>query len=199
MNKINSTTYNIYQEELEDLTYYPESFFDKLLFKISRKASYSKSINYVVYLPASDYLRGELFCTDVSEEIEEEFTQTNLVRLLLDDFLEQAKRKNDPKALYYALDSMDQYSIQVYSYGKNGNIDYVDKDDSKTIKLICKIKRKEALRLEVMLSDIADLGVQRTFSVEDVLRILYIDFITKYKQGKIKNIYENTIKRLNNS
>lgn len=51
-----------------------------------------------------------------------------------------------------------------------------------------RLKRKQALRGEVMLSDIATVYPHHPFTLERVLEILLIDFITKYERGEAKNI-----------
>ncbi|MGM0878550.1 MAG: hypothetical protein ACQEWV_28620 [Bacillota bacterium] len=71
-----------------------------------------------------------------------------------------------------------------------------NKETQKKKELECIIKRKEALRIEVMLSDITDLEPEITFTVNDVLQILYSNFIQKYKTGKLTNVLENITKRL---
>lgn len=188
--------YNIYEEELNDLTYTPSGLFDKLLHKISRKFAPTIDLTYSITIPVSEYLRGELFCDDVSEAIEEPFTQTNLISILLDDFLYQAKRRNNPYDLYRELNARIQQSIEVFNYYGEKETLHINTNTQKKIEIDCTIKRKEALRLEVMLSDIADLEPEITFTINDVLQILYSDFIQKYKTGSLTNVLENIIKRL---
>jgi hypothetical protein len=187
--------YTLYDEELKDLTYNPTGLFDKLLHKASRKFASSMDLKYTITVPVSDYLRGELFCDDVSELIEKPFTQKNLISILLDDFLYQVKRKSNPYDLFRELNSGIHQTIEVYNYRGEHEILH-NKETQRKKRIDCTIKRKEALRLEVMLSDIADLEPEKTFSVNDVLEILYSNFIQKYKNGTLTNVLENIVKRL---
>jgi hypothetical protein len=60
----------------------------------------------------------------------------------------------------------------------------------------CTINRKKALRLEVILSDLANLKPEITFCVNDVLQFIYCHFIQKYKDGKLTNELKSIVKRL---
>lgn len=188
--------YSLYEEELNDLTYNPTGLFDKLLHKVSRKFALTIDLKYTITVPVSEYLRGELFCDDVSEMIEKPFTQTNLISILLDDFLYQAKHRSNPYDLYRELNSRIQHPIEIFNYIGEHEIVYFNKETHGKKEIDCKIKRKEALRLEVILSDMADLESAITFSVNDVLQILYSDFIQNYKNGTLTSVFENIVKRL---
>ncbi|MGM0877788.1 MAG: hypothetical protein ACQEWV_24375 [Bacillota bacterium] len=189
--------YNLYEEELKDLTYTPTGLFDKLLHKASRKFAPKIDLTYSFTVPVSEYLRGEIFCDDVSEIIERQFTQSDLISILLVDFLYQAKRRNNPYDLYRELSSrVQQQSIEVFNYNGENETLHINKETQRKKELDCIIKRKEALRIEVMLSDITDLEPEITFTVNDVLQILYSDFIQKYKTGELTNVLENITKRL---
>ncbi|MBT2605322.1 hypothetical protein J7E55_20260 [Bacillus sp. ISL-53] len=186
--------YSIYEEELNDLSYAPSGLFNKIMFRLTRKQS--TSIEYTITVPVSDFLRGQLFCDDVSEAMEETITQNHLISILLDDFLFDAKRCSNPYDLYNELMNKDRQSIQVNTFEDKPITKQINKIEKRSKKLICAIQRKEALRLEVMLSDIADLEPTRFFTVEDVLQIIYCDFILKYKTGTLKNVLPKIIKRL---
>ncbi|MGG3641465.1 hypothetical protein ABES38_08805 [Bacillus gobiensis] len=186
--------YLIYEEELEELAYKPSNVISKALFKFTRIFAPRTDLDYSLSVPVSDYLRGELFCDDVSEAMEETFSQTDLINLLLADFLYQAKRRSNPYDLYHYLASREKPSIQIYSYNGENKVQSGKRVRRK--KMTCSIKRKDALRLEVMLSDIADLDQDKAFTVNEVLLILYSDFIQKYKNGSLTNVLERIIGRL---
>ncbi|MCS0824766.1 hypothetical protein NX029_12360 [Cytobacillus firmus] len=198
MNKTRYGQFEIYEEELDDLSYQPSGLIDKLIFNLGRSLYKSQELEYSFSVPASEYLRGELFCNDVSEAMECKFTQRDLISLLLDDFLYQAKQRNNPYDLYHELDIRSEHSFKVNSY-EGGNKTY-NRNTSKGKERIfeCTIRRKEALRLEVMLSDIAELGENKSFTVNQVLRILYSDFIQKYRTGNLTNVIENIVARYRN-
>lgn len=196
--KSNITRYEIYEEELEELTYKPVGFFDKIFYTFTRKVQSTAYLTYEFSVSVSEFLRGELFCDDVSEAMESQFTQRDLISLLLEDFLYQAKHKNNPHDLYYELDIRSEQVIQISRYdGSNKTLTFNGQARKLKMKSIeCSIKRKDALRLEVMLSDIAELNKEKEFSVHDVLKIIYSDFIKQYKNGNLNNVIENIIKRM---
>ncbi|MCU1808144.1 hypothetical protein NVV31_22490 [Cytobacillus firmus] len=198
MNKTRYGQFEIYEEELDDLSYQPSGLIDKLIFNLGRSLYKSQELQYSFSVPASEYLRGELFCNDVSEAMESKFTQRDLISLLLDDFLYQAKQRSNPYDLYHELDIRSEHSLKVNRY-EGGNKTY-NRNTSKGKERIfeCTIRRKEALRLEVMLSDIAELGENKSFTVNQVLRILYSDFIQKYRTGNLTNVIENIVARYRN-
>lgn len=190
-----SNLYTIYEEELKELSYEPTGILEKFIYKITRKLSLTHDLSYSFEVPVSEYLRGELFCTDVSEAMGSTFTQRDLTSLLLDDFLYQAKNRSNPHDLYFELDMRSESSLQIHKYEEGST--YVVKGKKQPMRTFeCVIKRKEALRLEVMLSDIADLGKEKNFTVNDVLRIIYSDFIKQYKTGNLSNVMQNIITRL---
>lgn len=186
--------YSIYEEELNELSNVPTGLFNKIMFRLTRRQT--TSIEYTILVPVSDFLRGQLFCDDVTEAIDESFTQKDLINILLSDFLFDAKRCSNPYDLYNELMYKDRQSIQVNTFENKPITKHINKNEKRSKKLLCAIQRKEALRLEVMLSDIADLEPIRFFTVEDVLKIIYCDFILKYKTGTLKNVLPKIIKRL---
>ncbi|MDX8367814.1 hypothetical protein [Cytobacillus sp. IB215665] len=193
---LNQALYSVYKEELDDLSYSPTGVLDKIMFKITRKFNEYTDLKYTFTVPLSEYLRGKLFCDDVSDAMEKRFTQINLISILLDDFLYQAKRRSNPYDLYRELDSRFRKTIEVHNYKDGNKTFYINPRDQKMKSVDCIIKRKDALRLEVMLSDIADIQQEKSFTVSEVLQILYRDFIFNYKNGSLTNVMENVIKRL---
>lgn len=188
--------YTIYEEELNELTYNPTGLFDKLLHHVFRKFTQTIDLKYTFTVPVSEFLRGELFCEDVSEVIEKPFTQTNLISILLDDFLYQAQHKRNLSDLYRDLHSGIQHPIEIFHYSGEHEILHINHETQRNKTIDCTINRKKALRLEVILSDLANLEPEVTFSVNDVLQFIYCHFIQKYKDGKLTNELKSIVKRL---
>lgn len=188
--------YPIYDDEIRELSYSPYNFFDKWFMKATRKLTTPTLLSYTFYVPVSEYLRGELFCDDVTEAANEPFTHIDLVTLLLDDFLYQAKRRSNPVELYHELTTRSQKAIKITSYHEEEDAILPPANSPKKKMIKCLINRKQALRLEVMLSDITELDLEYSFEVKDVLRMLYSDFILQYKNGNLSNVVDNIIQRL---
>jgi hypothetical protein len=193
----NQGLYTIYDEELNEQTYNPTGIFDKLLHNVSRKFSSTIDLKYTITVPVSEFLRGELFCEDISEVIDKSFTQTNLISILFDDFLYQAKHRKNLYDLYRELHSgTQQQPIEIFHYRGGHEKLHINQEAQRKKDIDCTIKRKKALRLEVILSDLANLEPEITFSVNDVLQFIYSNFIQKYKNGTLTNELENIVKRL---
>lgn len=192
----NQNFYTIYEEELNDLTYHPTGLFDKILHHISRKFSPTIDLKYTIAVPVSDFLRGELFCEDVSEVIEKPFTQTNLISILLDDFLYQAKHRKYLDDLYRELQADIPQPIEIFHYSGDHEIVQMNNGIQRKKEIVCTIKRKKALRLEIILSDLANIYPEITFNVNDLIESMYSRFIKKYKNGTLTKELENIVKRL---
>jgi hypothetical protein len=188
--------YKIYEEEINELTYNPTGIFDKLLHHVFRKFTQTIDLKYTFTVPVSEFLRGELFCEDVSEVIEKPFTQTKLISILLDDFLYQAQHKRNLSDLYRDLHSGVQHPIEIFHYSGEHEILHINHETQRNKTIDCTINRKKALRLEVILSDLANLEPEVTFSVNDVLQFIYCHFIQKYKDGKLTNELKSIVIRL---
>ncbi|WP_216830164.1 hypothetical protein [Alkalihalobacterium elongatum] len=191
--------YTIYEEELNELTYNPTGLLDKALHNLARKFAPTIDLKYTISVPVSEFLRGELFCEDVSELIDKPFTQTNLISILLDDFLYQTKHSKNPYELYRMLHSGIKQPIEIHHYRGESEVVHINKEVQRKKVIDCTIKRKKALRLEVFLSDLASLEPELTFSVDDVIELLYRDFIQQFKKGNLSNVMECILKRLASS
>ncbi|KKI89534.1 hypothetical protein WQ54_24535 [Bacillus sp. SA1-12] len=192
----NQHLYAIYEEELHELTYHPKGLLDKFIHTVSRRFSSNTDLTYTISVPASEFLRGELFCEDISEAINKPFTQTNLISILLDDFLYQANNRKNFYGLFRELHSRIPHPIKVYHYRGEQEVLHIHRKIQGEKRIDCTIKRKKALRLEVILSDLATIEPDITFSVKDLIQVLYSCFIEKYKNGTLTKELENIVKRL---
>jgi hypothetical protein len=147
-------------------------------------------------LPRDIYFRAQVLCEDVYELTEERFKLGHLVEMLWEDFIDYVREKQDIKNTYKLLLEYDQGTpnVRVKKYDDK-NVDEVPlypvrkkpiDDEIETV--YCRMKRKDALRGEVMLSDIAQIFPQHPFTLERVLEILLIDFIVKYSKGESQEI-----------
>jgi hypothetical protein len=147
-------------------------------------------------LPRDIYFRAQVLCEDVYELTENRFNLGHLVEILWEDFIDYVREKQDIKAIYQLLLEYDQGTpnVRLKKYDEK-NIEEVPLypvrkppvDDEVEV-FYSKMKRKDALRGEVMLSDIAQVFPNHHFTLERVLEILLIDFIVKYSKGEAKEI-----------
>ncbi len=146
-------------------------------------------------VPRDIYFRAQVLCEDVYDLTENRFKLRDLVEMLWEDFIDYVRRKQDIKATYQLLLEYDQGTpnVRLKKYDEK-NIEEVPlypvrKPPVDEVEVFySKMKRKDALRGEVMLSDIAQVFPNHHFTLERVLEILLIDFIVKYSKGEAQKI-----------
>lgn len=183
----NSSRYKLVEAQLNDLLYESDTFKDRLLNKFFKFIDKHGTLRYSFMVPAAMYLRGEMLCEDFSELSEKVFTQADLLNFLFEEFLFKIRSISNYHAIYSDLVARDNRPILLKEY--TGNQQLLQRTDAnQLVEFSCVFKRKQVLRLEICLADLAELYPEKTYSVEDVLQILYIDFITAYKNGELKDV-----------
>ncbi|UOE78404.1 hypothetical protein [Parageobacillus thermoglucosidasius] len=180
---------NVYKQELELLAEQPKDWKERLKHAVYKRILRAETLVYTFTVPASYYLRGEMLCEDVSELGEMNYTQQDLIQLLVNDFIRNVRRISDPQHIYQKLLLRDRRPVKINSKRMKPD----SGEMSNVVEVEFRIKRSLALRLEVLLADIAELHPDARFSVEDVLEIIYCDFIEAYKNGNLKNVVEKII------
>jgi hypothetical protein len=173
-------------------------FIGKLLYKMNKNSSILLNVD----VPLNLYLRGEVFCEDISDLSEFSFDQKDLLNLLYNDFLLFVKKNPDPRALFRLLVSLDEESGKDASLQKQQGasifkVVYTEKNQ-KTQTFEVRMRKKLALRGEVLLADMDLAYPDHGYTLERILALLYCDFIDKYRKGdnveainKILSILEN--------
>lgn len=180
---------NLLNEELSLIGH--TDFIGKMLYKMNKNSTVLLSIQ----VPKNLYLRAEVFCEDIQELSEMSFLQNDLMNLLYDEFLTYAKNNPDPRALFNLIVSLDQQSGKEASMEKQSESVFklVHKEvHQEMIPLNLRLRRKYALRGEVLLADMDEVQPQHGYTLERVFELIYIDFIDKFRKGNnndsIKNI-----------
>lgn len=114
--------------------------------------------------------------------------------MLVNDFIRNVRRISDPNHIYHKLLLRDRRPVKVNSKRMKPNT-----GEMSIVEIEFRIKRSLALRLEVLLADIAELYPDSKFSIENVLEIIYCDFIEAYKNGNLKNVVEKIIENAQRS
>lgn len=184
-------------EELEH--YSPSGFIERALHKVKMQSNVILELN----LPASLYFRAEILCEDIQDLSGIEFTHRHLLNILFHDFLVYVQKNPNPKELYHLLLQRNPVPapikpMKLIHDGQELLLDVPKKviqspTTSKMKTLRYEVKRKLALRGEVVLADIAEIYPQHPFTLEKVLEILYIDFIDKFKKGEKKDAIVNIL------
>ncbi|WP_374723593.1 hypothetical protein [Calidifontibacillus erzurumensis] len=168
-------------------------------------------IRYTIHIPTTVYLRAEVFCADLEEEFEAYLSTEQLITLLYIDFLQFTRRTNDLDTIYNKLATWmpkkkkkARRQIKVYGLGWMENIDVEEEADEENeiemnknmSEIIVPIKRKDALRGEVLLADMEQLYPGHGITLEKILEICICDFIHKYTNGDLKNIMKRIVDAL---
>lgn len=198
--------YKLIEEELDYIQSKPTTLIDKFLWGVTRRGM----IEYNISLPVSIYLRLQVFCEDIEELSEYVFTPQDLIDALYDDFLYFSKKVADIDKIYNQL--MLQKEIIENAYPSTNEFAANDKrliiknneivssirnvaPSFVTIKI--GIKRKKALRGEIVLADMEEQYPDHPFSLERIVCIMIIDFINEVKNGNAKVLTERILNNLN--
>lgn len=179
-------------------------------------------------IPHYDYLRGKVFIEDIIDLYEEEEEEVlnisinHLIDILYTDFLSKIKKgvTNDDKnevnygviANYLVSKQQKYFSLPVSQKRimkrVNTNlftfqtveeeIPLKDDEEEQHVYLTLKIKDAALLRGEVFLHDLSPYLADHSIQIEDVIIILYMDFIEKIKEnGNNLAVMKAIVNRLN--
>ncbi|MGM0890564.1 MAG: hypothetical protein ACQEW5_27430 [Bacillota bacterium] len=184
---------NLIDEELSLIG--SSNFIGKLLHKVNK----SSTVILTIDVPLNLFLRAEVFCEDIQDLSDMHFEQNDLMNLLYNDFLLFAKKNPDSKALFRLLTSLEQHAgknSRLQKYGKSTfKLIHIDKNqEMKTLNL--RMRRKFALRGEVLLADMEEVQPDHGYTLEKVFELLYIDFIDKFRKGNHSGAVENILRLL---
>jgi hypothetical protein len=168
----------------------------KFFGRLFNRIIYPKNPKYTFsfYVPKFLYMRSISFCEDVAAEIEERFTIDDLARVLYTDFLEYVKKTNDIHDIYKRLNARSRAKTTIKPYSVEDTTPGIMFEEMRGFEIIeTKIKHKMALKGEYLLHDMLEIYQEHTFTLEDILEIVYCDFIDDYRKGLIKKPIEKII------
>ena len=171
----------------------------------------SKYERIYIKIPELDYKRGNVFILDINDLIRTtsniRFSFEKLLNLLYLDLLRQVQQGMDLEAFGYSLIEKKQLQEQrlyktiknvrrqnEYSYIFEEKIVNAKKENS-IITISFKLEKRFLYRGEVLLYDLFELFPEFKITVEELISIYYIDFITKIKHGD-SNILKGIIQAI---
>lgn len=185
--------FSIYQEEIENIAFKPNGFMNKCLYFLGLKLDATSTLQFDFYVTTEDYLRMKLFCEDLAEEAEIDISHRDLVGLLFEDFMLNIKRSSDHHTIYKKLLMRDRRPPEIKTYGEEI---YLDDEQEDYVLVSCLIEKREALRLEVFLVDLEKLYPEYPFRIENILQIIYSDFVFNYSNGNLAYIMKKFVDRI---
>lgn len=185
---------NLLEKELSQGS--KNSFFGKLLYEFDKSST--KTLTLLV--PMEVFVRAQVFCEDIEDLSEMQFTQADLIDILYMDFLTHVKAKPDHQEIFNMLVQLERGSGKDLGIvrSKQGSIyevihEYRDKNMEE---LKVKFRRKLILRGEILLADLENVFPDHGFMLENVLELLYCDFINNYRKGNNKKAVKEILKVL---
>jgi hypothetical protein len=154
--------------------------------RIIQKMNRNSSVLLIIKVPKNLYLRAEIFCEDIEELSGMSFIQNDLMKLLYEDFLIYAKRNPDPVTLLGLLDSIERSgnnNRELFQKGDNVFTLVESEKNQEMYELHVRMRRKSALRGEILLADMDVVHPDHGYTLERVMELLYIDFIEKFRKG----------------
>lgn len=143
---------------------------------------------FIFYVPHYIYIRAGSFCDDVADEIDGRFTHLELAQVLFTDFLEYMKRKNDLHDLHKRLQTRDLSPTSIKHYQTDeAHAGVVFEEFRGFEEIKTRLRHKDALRGECILRDMLEIYPDHQFTLENVLEIVFCDFVDDYRKGVIKN------------
>ncbi|MBS4200261.1 hypothetical protein KHA93_11530 [Bacillus sp. FJAT-49732] len=140
------------------------------------------------YVPHYLYIRSVSFCDDVAEMIDKDFTTNHLAKILYVDFLSYFKRKNDLHDIYSRLTVRDLSPAAIKPYQNEEATKGILFEEVRGFELIeTHLEHRLALKGEFLLRDMMEIYQDHTFTLENILEIVYCDFVEDYRKGLIKN------------
>ncbi|HHW36846.1 MAG TPA: hypothetical protein GXX18_06335 [Bacillales bacterium] len=158
--------------------------FRKVLYFILNRRNPKHIFNF--YVPEYLYMRAISFCHDIEREINDSFTIGELTDILYFDFLEYVRKANDINTVHKRLAARDLAPAKVFQTEDVHN--GVVFEEIRGFEMIetC-IDHKDALKGEFLLRDMLEIYTDHTFTLENILEIVFCDFIDDYRRGLIKN------------
>lgn len=149
------------------------------------------------YVPEHIFLRSQSFCEDVQEELKKSFDTSKLAKVLYLDFLEYIRNSNDVHDIYSRLKVRELAPPRINDYNDEKSKDTMFGEIRGFELVTTIISHKDALRGELLLSDMLEIYPEHEFVLENILEIVYFDFVNDYRRFLIKNPIEKVSKYFN--
>lgn len=178
---------DLIQEELAKLE--NKSFLDRALHILLS----TKHVYLTIQIPSQLIVRANVLCEDITiiGELEKKFHISDLVCVLFNDFLNVVRKEENFDSLYNRLQVRNQKKLEIH---QKKYTFYEETDGLADVKV--RVERRDALRGEVVLSDLANLYPSHTFQLESLLELILIDFLIEYQRGTTRNVVKNILEKI---
>jgi hypothetical protein len=177
--------YNLLEADLKALE--ERSFIDRIITALTK----GKRLTFSLEVPNDLYQRAEIICDDVVQMREEDraYGQHELAEHVFLEFLDEV-RKHDSNvgAIYTRLKVRKQQFPMV-------NDSPLIPAKSKT-GISVKVDREDVLRAEVLLKDLSHFVPDHNLQVEELIEIVYLDFLLEYSKGRRNNVLKAIVEEI---
>lgn len=142
-------------------------------------------------VPTYTFMRAKAFCEDVEQQIDGQFSPSDLAKVLFKDFLEYHRSTNNVDAIFKKLQARD---ISPTIIMRKHESELLFEEHRGFEIMTTRLNHRDALRGEYLLRDMLDIYKDHSFTLENILEIIFRDFIDDYRRGFIKDPYNKVIK-----
>lgn len=161
-----------------------EKFLFRMVYRIFNRRNPKHT--FIFYVQEYLYLRSCSFCSDLEREIDRKFTIGELASILYFDFLEYVRKTNDINTVYKRLAARDLAPVRIFQ--TEDVYDGVIYEEIRGYEMIeTRVDHQDALKGEFLLRDMLEIYTDHSFTLENILEIVFCDFIDDYRRGLIKN------------
>jgi hypothetical protein len=183
--KVKYSRYNLINKELSSSN--ELGFIDRLLSYLT----YERKYKFQVSVPNDLYFRAEILCDDILQKrIEDkEYTQGELAEHVFLDFIDEVRNHDSNVGAIYNKVNVRKQQLPLV----NDNPLLPSKS---TTTIDVKIYRDDLLRAEVLLRDLSHFVPKHGLDVEELIEIVYLDFLLEYEKGRRKNVIKEILEYL---
>lgn len=190
-NKVKFSSHDLIGGELKKGQYKGnDSFFLRILDRLLPEA---KTCDFEIKMPTYLYLRVAALVDFIREEYEFDFDLGTFIWILYRDFIGRAYNYNNQMELFDFISSMSNKKVEIKDYRNENPIINKGKNTIGETKIIFTLTKKEALKGELVLSDLYEY-FSFHISLERVIELHVIHFIREYKKGNLTNAVADIVK-----
>jgi hypothetical protein len=182
---VDGIRYSRYDLISKELSFLEEQGFISRFFSVILK---EKKLRFKISVPNDLFSRAEILCDDIIQMRSEdkEYTQGELAEHVFLDFLDEVRNHDgNVGAIYMKLDVRKQQLPLI-------NDSPLFSVKSKT-SIEAKIDRCDVLRAEWLLKDLSYFTPKHGIDVEELIEIVYLDFLLEYSKGRRKNVLKDIL------
>lgn len=140
------------------------------------------------YIPEDIYIRAVSFSQDVEDELGKNFTVSDLANVLYTDFIEYIRNTNDVHDTYKRLKVRNYTPTKIIPYSTEEVYNGVLFEEVRGFEIVSvTVDHRDALRGEYVLKDMIYHYPNHGYILENIMEIVFYDFINDYRKGLIKN------------